>query len=86
MERYCGCYSKICVADQYVYRSPAALTLKYAKETLGFSGTEIPARDLNSVTVPGAAAAWIDTVKELGSGKVTMEEVLSPAINLAENG
>lgn len=42
--------------------------------------------DLNAVTVPGAAAAWVDTVEKLGSGKVTMEEILSPAIDLAENG
>jgi len=67
-------------------RSPAGLTLKYAKETLGFTGSEIPARDLNSVTVPGAAAAWVDTVEKLGSGTVTLEDVLAPAIELAENG
>jgi gamma-glutamyltranspeptidase/glutathione hydrolase len=62
------------------------MTLKYAKETLGFTGSEIPARDLNSVTVPGAAAAWVDTVEKLGSGTVTLEDVLAPAIELAENG
>lgn len=34
----------------------------------------------------GAAAAWADTVKELGSGKLTLSEVLDPAIRLAEEG
>lgn len=34
----------------------------------------------------GAAAAWADTVKELGSGKLTLSEVLEPAIRLAEEG
>lgn len=60
--------------------------MEYAKETLGFSGAEIPIHDLNAVTVPGAAAAWVDTIEKLGSGKLTMEEILSPAIDLAENG
>jgi hypothetical protein len=67
-------------------RSPAALTLEYAKNTLGFDGLEIPAKDLNSVTVPGAAAAWVDTVEKLGSGKLSLADVLAPAIDLAENG
>jgi gamma-glutamyltranspeptidase len=34
----------------------------------------------------GAAAAWIDTVEKLGSGNVTIAEVLAPAIRLAEEG
>jgi gamma-glutamyltranspeptidase/glutathione hydrolase len=56
------------------------------KNTLGFKGSELPPLDLNAATVPGAAAAWVDTVEKLGSGKVTLEEVLTPAIDLAENG
>ena len=62
------------------------MTLEYAKNTLGFDGLEIPAKDLNSVTVPGAAAAWVDTVEKLGSGKLSLADVLAPAIDLAENG
>lgn len=34
----------------------------------------------------GAAAAWADTVEKFGSGKLTLSEVLGPAIRLAEEG
>ena len=34
----------------------------------------------------GAAAAWIDTVEKFGSGKLTIGDVLEPAIRLAEEG
>jgi gamma-glutamyltranspeptidase len=34
----------------------------------------------------GAAAAWVDTVETFGSGKLTVAEVLAPAIRLAEEG
>lgn len=36
--------------------------------------------------ITGCAAAWVDTVEKLGSGNVTLAEVLSPAIKLAEEG
>lgn len=41
---------------------------------------------VHSVTIPGAAAGWCDTVSRFGSGKVTMEQVLAPAIELGEKG
>ena len=41
---------------------------------------------MHSVTVPGAPAHWADVVERFGSGKVTLEEVLTPAIELAEEG
>ena len=41
---------------------------------------------VHSVTVPGAAAGWVDTVERFGSGKVTMEDILTPAIELGEEG
>ena len=34
----------------------------------------------------GAAAAWVDTVERLGSGTLTIGDVLAPAIRLAEEG
>jgi gamma-glutamyltranspeptidase len=34
----------------------------------------------------GAAAAWVDTIKTFGSGKLTVAEVLEPAIRIAEEG
>ncbi|CAK5264538.1 unnamed protein product, partial [Mycena citricolor] len=66
-------------------RSPEKLTLEYARGR-GLTGGSIPLTDLNSVTVPGAAAAWIDTVEKLGSGNVTTADVFAPAIRLAEEG
>lgn len=46
----------------------------------------IPALSGLAVTVPGAAAGWYDTVKMFGSGKVTLEQILMPAIELGEQG
>ncbi|KAH9837052.1 gamma-glutamyltranspeptidase [Rhodofomes roseus] len=66
-------------------RAPAKLSIEYMRER-GVTGRSIPVTDLNSVTVPGAAAAWVDTVEKFGSGTVTMAEVLDPAIRLAEEG
>jgi gamma-glutamyltranspeptidase len=39
-----------------------------------------------AVTVPGAAAGWVDTVQKFGSGKLSLEQILTPAIELAEEG
>ncbi|CAE6485640.1 unnamed protein product [Rhizoctonia solani] len=66
-------------------RSPKALDIDVARKN-GAMGRQLTERDLNSVTVPGAAAAWVDTVAKLGSGKVSFEEVMAPAIRLAEEG
>lgn len=34
----------------------------------------------------GCAAAWVDTVEKLGSGKLSVADILEPAIRLAEGG
>ncbi|KIJ21860.1 hypothetical protein PAXINDRAFT_165225 [Paxillus involutus ATCC 200175] len=65
--------------------SPAKLTLDYLRQR-GIKGGQIPLTDLNSVTVPGAAAAWVDTVEKFGSQKMSVADVLAPAIRLAEEG
>ncbi|OAX44171.1 gamma-glutamyltranspeptidase [Rhizopogon vinicolor AM-OR11-026] len=65
--------------------APQKLSIEYLRQR-GINGGQIPLTDLNSVTVPGAAAAWVDTVEKLGSGKLTVAEVLEPAIRLAEEG
>ncbi|KAI9461806.1 gamma-glutamyltranspeptidase [Boletus coccyginus] len=65
--------------------SPAKLTLEYVRQR-GINGGQIPLSDLNSVTVPGAAAAWVDTVEQFGSKKFSVTEVLEPAIRLADEG
>ena len=66
-------------------RAPAALTLEHLRSQ-GITGKTIPLTNLNSVTVPGAASGWVKTVEEFGSGKLSMSEILSPAIRLAEDG
>ncbi|KAG9092096.1 hypothetical protein FRC06_000251 [Ceratobasidium sp. 370] len=49
-------------------RSPKALSIEVARKN-GATGCQLLETDLNSVTVPGAAAAWVDTVEKFGSGK-----------------
>ncbi|PSR75916.1 hypothetical protein PHLCEN_2v8830 [Hermanssonia centrifuga] len=66
-------------------RSPRKLTIEHVRQQ-GITGNSIPASNLNSVTVPGAAAAWVDTVDKLGNGKLSLSEILAPAIRLAEEG
>lgn len=64
--------------------SPAALTLDLCRQR-GHLGTEIaPSTDALCVVVPGACAAWEDVVTR--HGKLTLGDVLAPAIELAEHG
>ena len=66
--------------------SPSALTLDLCRSR-GHVGTEIvPSTDPLCVMVPGAAAMWEDCVARHGSGKLTLADVLQPAIELAESG
>ncbi|KAL5495462.1 hypothetical protein ACEPAI_925 [Sanghuangporus weigelae] len=65
--------------------SPQKLSIEYVRSR-GITGRSIPLTDLNCVTVPGAAAAWVDTVQKFGSGNLTVAQVLEPAIRLAEEG
>lgn len=65
-------------------RAPADLDIDYALSR-GHKD-RIPLTDLNSVTVPGAAAAWIDTIQHFGSNSVSVAEIFDPAIRLAEEG
>ncbi|PWY97737.1 gamma-glutamyltranspeptidase [Testicularia cyperi] len=66
-------------------RTPAKQDLDVVRKA-GVSGVEIPGNNIHSVTVPGAAACWVDTVEKLGSGKLSMSDILAPAIRLAEQG
>lgn len=66
-------------------RAPQKLTLQKLREA-GIKGNSIPMLSIHAATVPGAPACWVDTVQTLGSGKVTLEQVLDPAIRLAEDG
>lgn len=46
----------------------------------------IPLLSVHAVTIPGAAAGWVDTVSRFGSRKLTLSQILSPAITLGEEG
>ena len=66
-------------------RSPKNLTLEKVRQ-MGINGKNIPYDNLNAVTVPGAVAAFIDTIKLFGSGNLSLNDIFSPAIRLAEEG
>ncbi|KAK5164878.1 uncharacterized protein LTR77_009542 [Saxophila tyrrhenica] len=70
-------------------RSGKNCTLEAVRKSLGIKEGEkggIPMDSAHAVTVPGAPAGWVDTVERFGSGKVSMEEILAPAIELGEEG
>ncbi|KAH3661479.1 hypothetical protein OGAPHI_006326 [Ogataea philodendri] len=70
-------------------KSAAALSLDWLKEnhpdhikaTLRLKDDSVFA-----IQVPGIIAGWCDAVDRWGSGKVSLAEILAPAIDLAENG
>jgi gamma-glutamyltranspeptidase/glutathione hydrolase len=66
-------------------RSPKNLTYQKIRQ-MGIKGENIPFDNINSVTVPGAVAGFLDTLKLFGSGKVSINDVFKPAIRLAEEG
>ena len=63
-------------------RAPQALTLSRVHQE-GFAG-ELPAFHPHTITVPGAAGGWAGMVSHFG--RLTLAEVLAPAIELAESG
>ncbi|KAI9489640.1 nucleophile aminohydrolase [Zychaea mexicana] len=67
-------------------RAPAAITAKYLREQVGIEHPSLPEHSIHAITVPGAAAAWVDTVEHHGSGRLDMAAILESSINLAENG
>jgi gamma-glutamyltranspeptidase/glutathione hydrolase len=71
-------------------RAGAKSTLDAVRKGLsipdGKEDAEIPMTSAHAVTVPGAAAGWVDTVERFGSGKVDMKRILAPAIELGEKG
>jgi gamma-glutamyltranspeptidase / glutathione hydrolase len=62
-------------------RAPAAATLDWYLER-GFH--EIPERSAHAVTVPGAVDVWFRLLADFGTRE--MEELLQPAVRLAEEG
>ena len=70
-------------------RSPRGVTLEDVCRDLGITDRihgSIPTSSALSVTVPGAAAAWVDIVENFGSGKLPLNQVFAPAIAMAEEG
>jgi gamma-glutamyltranspeptidase/glutathione hydrolase len=64
-------------------RSPNRLTLDYLRES-GIQGINIPSSNPHAVTVPGCVAGWIDILSRFGTMEIN--EVLQPAIQIAEEG
>ena len=62
-------------------RAPSGLSLDFLKEK---GITTLDPFSVHTVTVPGAAAGWVDTIKNFGT--MEMKDVLAPAIKLAEEG
>lgn len=71
-------------------RAVKGLSVEQLREKVGAGkhgrDADMPLRGALSVTVPGAASAWVDVVERWGSGKVGLEHVLGPAVDLAEEG
>jgi gamma-glutamyltranspeptidase/glutathione hydrolase len=68
-------------------RAPQKLSLELlASQGYSAVDTPLPVKHAHTVTVPGAAAGWVDTVQSMGSGKLSLQEILEPAIGLAEEG
>ncbi|KAI0152861.1 gamma-glutamyltranspeptidase [Xylariaceae sp. FL1272] len=70
-------------------RSGAKYTLERIRESLKIPDGEtgkIPMDSVHAVSVPGAPAGWCDSVSRFGSGKVNMEQILAPAVELGEKG
>ena len=70
-------------------RSAGKSSLEQMRKDLGVKSGQtgsIPMSSVHSVTTPGAAAGWVDTIEKFGSGKVTLKDILTPAIELGEDG
>lgn len=70
-------------------RYPGGASLEQVRKDLnlapGAPGS-IPMLSALATTTPGAAAGWVDTVEKFGSGKLSMEQILQPAIEMGEQG
>lgn len=70
-------------------RAAANTSLDFVRKELRLAAGEegkIPMTSVHAVTTPGAAAGWVDTVERFGSGKLSLEQILTPAIELGEEG
>ena len=58
-------------------RSPGGLSLQVLARDGFTAAAPPPPRHAHHVTVPGAAAGWVDTVERYGSGKVSCQYLAS---------
>jgi gamma-glutamyltranspeptidase/glutathione hydrolase len=63
-------------------RAPNELTLAKVHNE-GYT-EELPPYHAHTITIPGAAAGWVDTVEKFG--QLSLDKVLEPAIQLARDG
>jgi gamma-glutamyltranspeptidase/glutathione hydrolase len=64
--------------------APQAWTPGYFQSKYGASATTPPKRGMDSVTIPGAVSAWVALSERFG--KLPFEDLLQPAIEIAERG
>ena len=64
--------------------APAAWTPEYFRSRYGAGTGALPTRGWDSVTVPGAVGGWVALNQRFG--KLPLEQVLAPAIEIAERG
>lgn len=70
-------------------RSSSNVDLESIRKDLGLkagASGKIPMLSVHSVTTPGAPAGWVDTIHKFGSGILSLEQILMPAIQLGEEG
>jgi gamma-glutamyltranspeptidase/glutathione hydrolase len=70
-------------------RAAGNTTLESVRKDIGLKDGQsgkIPMTSVHAVTTPGAAAGWVDMIEKFGSGKLSVEEILMPAIELGEQG
>lgn len=70
-------------------RAARNVNLERMRKDLGLKPGQsgrIPMTSVHAITTPGAAAGWVDTVERFGSGKLSLEQILAPAIELGEEG
>ena len=64
--------------------SPAAWTPDYFRRKYGSDAQQPPMRGWDSVTVPGAVAAWVALSERFG--KLPFADLIAPSIDIAERG
>ena len=65
-------------------RAPQTWTREYFQRKYGADAKTPPKRGFDSVTVPGAVASWVAMSERFG--KLPFEDLLQPAIEIAERG